>query len=121
MTVEEAVQAVRQFGTLEAHGGGLKLRVRSDAMGKLSPAIEVLRLHKSDALETLGSSRSAMRPAYSKDEPVGVPWAEWKAAVLNRLFQQQGVTGELGRITPETIRDGERKAKAANNPEDESR
>jgi len=26
-------------------------------------------------------------------------WAEWKAATLNRLFQEQGVTGQLGRIT----------------------
>lgn len=52
-----------------------------------------------------------LSPVKSKDEPVGVPWAEWKAAELNSLFQQQGLTGELGRITPATIRDGERKAR----------
>jgi hypothetical protein len=40
----------------------------------------------------------------------GIPWAEWKAAALNRLFQQQGVTGKPGRITAATVRDGERKA-----------
>jgi hypothetical protein len=39
----------------------------------------------------------------------GIPWAEWKAAALNRLFQEQGVTGQLGRITAETVRHGERK------------
>jgi hypothetical protein len=40
--------------------------------------------------------------------PDGIPWAEWKAASLNKLFEEQGVTGEPGRITPETIRRGER-------------
>jgi len=34
---------------------------------------------------------------------------EWKAAALNDLFLKQGVTGQPGRITPETVRDGERK------------
>ena len=39
-------------------------------------------------------------------------WAEWKAAALNRLFREQGVTGKPGRITAATIRHGERKAGA---------
>jgi hypothetical protein len=39
--------------------------------------------------------------------PKGVPWAEWKAASLNRLLCQQGVTGEPGRITAKTVRHGE--------------
>jgi hypothetical protein len=43
------------------------------------------------------------------DTPEGIPWAEWKAAALNRLFQEQGVTGQPGRITAETVRHGERK------------
>jgi hypothetical protein len=38
----------------------------------------------------------------------GIPWAEWKAAALNRLFREQGVTGQPGRITAETVRHGER-------------
>ncbi|MCC6486391.1 MAG: hypothetical protein IT364_02745 [Candidatus Hydrogenedentes bacterium] len=38
------------------------------------------------------------------------PWAEWKAAALNRLFQEQGVIGQPGRITATTVRHGERKA-----------
>lgn len=37
----------------------------------------------------------------------GIPWAEWKAAALNRLFQEQGVTGTPGRITAATVRHGE--------------
>ena len=38
----------------------------------------------------------------------GIPWAESKAATLNQLFQEQGVTGKPGRFTPETVRHGER-------------
>ena len=39
----------------------------------------------------------------------GIAWAEWKAAALNRLFQEQGVTRKPGRITAATVRHGERK------------
>ena len=35
-------------------------------------------------------------------------WAEWKAVALNRLFLEQGTAGQLGRITAETVRHGER-------------
>jgi hypothetical protein len=41
----------------------------------------------------------------------GIPWAEWKAATLNRLFQEQGITGQPGRITAATVRNGERKTR----------
>jgi hypothetical protein len=37
----------------------------------------------------------------------GIPWAEWKAAALNQLFKEQGVTGRPGRITAATVRHGE--------------
>lgn len=40
----------------------------------------------------------------------GIGWAEWKAAAVNRLFQEQGVAGMPGRITAATVRHGERKA-----------
>jgi len=36
-------------------------------------------------------------------------WCEWQAAALNRLFLEQGATGQPGRITPETIRRLEQK------------
>jgi hypothetical protein len=39
-----------------------------------------------------------------------VDWAEWMAAALNRLFQEQDATGKPGRITAATVRHGERKA-----------
>jgi hypothetical protein len=35
--------------------------------------------------------------------PDGMPWSEWKAASLNRLFQEQGVTGLPGKITAATV------------------
>jgi hypothetical protein len=38
----------------------------------------------------------------------GTPWAEWKAAALNRVFRKQGATGKSGRITAATVRHGER-------------
>jgi hypothetical protein len=40
----------------------------------------------------------------------GIAWAEWKAAALNRLFQEQGTMGKPGRITAATVLHGERKA-----------
>jgi hypothetical protein len=41
--------------------------------------------------------------------PKGIPWAERKAAGLNRLFQEQSTSGQPGRITAATVRHGERK------------
>jgi hypothetical protein len=34
-------------------------------------------------------------------------WSEWKATALNRLFLEQGATRQSGRITAETVRDGQ--------------
>ena len=45
-----------------------------------------------------------MRTAMETDERAR---AKSKAAMLNRLFQNEGLTGELGRIKPETIYDSE--------------
>lgn len=36
-------------------------------------------------------------------------WSDWKAAALNRLFLEQGLTGQSGRITGDTVRHGQRK------------
>ena len=33
-----------------------------------------------------------------------MPWAEWKAGQLNRVFEEHGVTGKPSRITAETVR-----------------
>lgn len=40
-------------------------------------------------------------------------WAEWKAAVLNRLFLELGTSEQPGRITAETILHGERMSRVA--------
>jgi hypothetical protein len=41
--------------------------------------------------------------------PDGIPWAEWKAAMLNELFFEQGVLGQPGKITAPTVMHGERR------------
>ena len=44
-----------------------------------------------------------------EDTPPDAPrisWAEWKASMLNRLFEEQGVTGKPSRITAATVRHG---------------
>ncbi len=46
-------------------------------------------------------------------------WAEWKAARLNRLFQEQGVTGRPGRITAATVLHGEKKRNVAGEQSEE--
>jgi len=55
-------------------------------------------------------SAVAAPPAWEvahEPDPIAISWPEWKAAALNRLFQEQGVTGQPGRITAATIRHGE--------------
>jgi hypothetical protein len=49
-----------------------------------------------------GNSEAARREVFHS-------WAEWKVAALNRLFLEQGVTGQPGRITAATVRHAERK------------
>ncbi len=39
----------------------------------------------------------------------GVSPAEWKAAMLNHLFREQGTSGQPGRITAATVRHGEKR------------
>jgi len=34
-----------------------------------------------------------------------LPWSEWKAAEINRIFAEHGTNGP-GRITPATVEDG---------------
>lgn len=50
------------------------------------------------------------RPPGPKGETASQAWAEWKAGMLNRLFERQGATGQPGRITAGTVRHSERKA-----------
>jgi hypothetical protein len=62
------------------------------------------------------SADEEMAQAGARSDLEGVPWAEWKARALNRIFQEHGLTGKPGRITAETIRDGlERAARRREN------
>jgi hypothetical protein len=43
--------------------------------------------------------------------PAGIPWAEWKAQSLNKLFQDQGALGQPAKITAAVVRHGDRKTR----------
>ena len=134
MTVAEALSAIRRVGTVDNHAGNLRLRFPQNVAPNLQPAIDTLRAGKAAALELLAESESAKLvlgqadlmedrdpmeavdasnsgPMESPGHERTIPWPEWKAAALNRLFQEQGVTGEPGRITAATVRHGERRRK----------
>jgi hypothetical protein len=57
-----------------------------------------------------GSSGTHGTDRPMKGESEGVPVDAWRAAALNRLFQEHSASGQPGRITAETVRHGERKA-----------
>jgi hypothetical protein len=134
MTLPEALDAVQSIGSVRIENGKLKLRFPEPERARLEPAIEVLRRNRDAALVALTAAESGTVPpaeawpeslaalaheraADTGDheaarEEVWMCWCEWKARALNRLFQEQGVIGEPGRITTETVRHGlERKAR----------
>jgi hypothetical protein len=59
------------------------------------------------AVSVEGTDKPTHAPRLVEADPPGVSWCEWKAAALNRLFHEQGVTGQPGRITASTVRHGE--------------
>jgi hypothetical protein len=133
MTVHDAIYEVRRVGTIQAENGKLKLRFPEPERTRLGPAIETLRHNRETALGLLRrteSDRSTIPPTVqwpdslselaaevgqrsgdpeAARQEVWMDWYEWKARALNRLFEEQGVTGQPGRITAETVRHGERK------------
>lgn len=44
---------------------------------------------------------------FLEDNARWISWYQWKAEALNRLFRQQGRTGEPGNIIAETVLHGE--------------
>jgi hypothetical protein len=36
-----------------------------------------------------------------------IPWADWKSAAINRLFEEQGLTRRPGKLTGAIVRHGE--------------
>ena len=58
------------------------------------------------AVEDSGKkARSAVDCALGQERVMS--WSDWKAAALNRLFLEQGIGGQPGRITAETVRHGQ--------------
>jgi hypothetical protein len=132
VTVQDAIHEVRKVGTIRAENGKLKLRFPEPAQAHLEAAIETLRHNREAALRTLTTPETdpaAIPPAANwpralselaaevgqrSGDPeaarreVWVDWYEWKAAALNRLFQEQGTSGQPGKITAATVRHGER-------------
>ena len=82
---------------------------------------------KIGAVETIdlpGQSAGESHPSHGDSSTATervMSWAEWKARALNRLFLEQGISGQAGRITAETILNGEqnepRTTKATSRPE----
>jgi hypothetical protein len=108
VTVAEAMGKVQRVGAVEVSGGSLRLRFPESMRAVLQSAVDTLRTGKAEALALLAE----MDPGELTRErwcPKGIGWAEWKAAELNRFFQAQGVTRQLGRITAATVLHGERK------------
>ena len=61
MTVPEALELVRQVGTVQIRGGNLKLRYPEKERDRLQPAIATLRGCKAEALAILANEDSLVR------------------------------------------------------------
>ena len=133
MTVDEAIHEVRKVGTIRAANGKLKVRFPEPERTRLQPAIETLRHNREIALQALSGTKSdpnlippaaewpqslselATEVGQRSGDPkaarreVWMDWCVWKAAALNRLFREQGVTGRPGRITAAAAEHGEKK------------
>jgi hypothetical protein len=66
----------------------------------------VSRFEDQESRERIALFKRSLFGSLSPQAPGGVPYAEWKARQLNELFRERGMTGESGRITPETMTDG---------------
>lgn len=127
MTVIEAIKEIRRVGSIRAESGKLKIRFPEPERPRLETAFEMLRRDRLAALEVISADAAIPpsecwpeslreladeRAAASADPEaerrgVWLSWAEWKARELNRLFLEQGATGNLGNITAATIRRGD--------------
>ena len=80
------------------------------APGKADPD-PLLHLLHTDSSETSIANQAAAESTLP--DQAGIQWAEWKAAMLNRLFQEQGTSGQPGRITAATVLHGEKRPEKA--------
>jgi hypothetical protein len=84
MTPSEALAVVRRFGTVEAVGGALKIRVPKGRLADLETAFEVLRNAKTEVLSVLAksSAKTHLQPA-EKPEP-SVEELSYASAILGQ-------------------------------------
>jgi hypothetical protein len=128
--VIEAIETLQERGELGLSKG--RIVYRGAACAEVEQAINILRRNRNTAIAALAASESGTIPpaeawpeslaelaneraAQSGDleaarKEVWISWCEWKARALNRLFLEHGLTGEPGRITAETVRDGTKRA-----------
>ena len=92
----------------------LGLRESSDA----SDRSQLLSLVSPEAIAPQTTLPACETPRTESGPEVWLPWEDWKAEALNRLFQEQGVTGQPGRITGATVLHGEKKMKGEEDAED---
>ena len=133
MTVHDAIHEVQKVGSIRAENGKLKLRFPEPERERLESVIETLRQNRETVLQTLSTveaDSSSIPPvadwpqsfselAAEVGQRSGAPeaarrevwsnWCQWKAVALNRLFQEQGTSGQPGRITAATVEHGEKK------------
>lgn len=100
-----------------ARAAGVEITVDGDDLVLQAPApppvsvLDRLSRHKAEIVALLRSGNDGWAGEdnqASEAETSGISWAEWKAAELNRLFENQGATGEPSRITAVTVLHGER-------------
>jgi hypothetical protein len=75
--------------------------------GPTTPALAAIQAYSPAASPGSGEPAHEAVASEGPEHERAVPSAEWKAAALNRLFQEQGLTRQPGRITAATVRHGE--------------
>jgi hypothetical protein len=113
LTTAEALDTIRNVGTVRAAEGKLKLVFPTQMRASLTPALAILRANRLEALALVGQ-KTTPEDREQEQEQRGEQdrehhwqiWDEWKAAMLNRLFELQGVLGQPSRITAATVRHG---------------
>jgi hypothetical protein len=109
MTLPEAIEEIRRVGSLTVESGKLKVRFLEAERSRLAPALAVLRANRAATIERVsepaqaGPSKSTL--ANTDPEAAAIPYCEWAAQRLNRIFEELGTAGP-GRIQPETVTDG---------------